>query len=162
MASGSEVTSKQVNKVEINGVVKLDLTEDTVSPATLLYGYTAHDKSGQRIYGTLVPKVKLLQDNVALSDGLLSVDFDLRDYNVGTCDCMLIETIDSLKAKAFVWTSGGLWLSTYSSSAGPSLYNNKVSVNTFSETNTAHFDVELSDSDGYFYMGSVRIYGWTD
>lgn len=35
MASGPEVTSKNVNKVEINGVVKLDLTQDTVTPATL-------------------------------------------------------------------------------------------------------------------------------
>lgn len=153
-------SGRSINKVEIDGVVRLDLTKDTVTPETLLSGYTAHDKSGQRIYGTLVPKVKLLQDNVALSDGLLSVDFDLRDYNVGTCDCMLIETVDSLKAKAFVWTSGGLWLSTYSSSTGPSLASTKVSITTFSET--AHFDVELSDSGGYFYMGSVRIYGWTD
>ena len=151
-----------VNKVEINGVVKLDLTKDTVTPATLLSGYTAHDKSGQVIRGTLVPKVKLLQDNVALSDGLLSVDFDLRDYNAGTCNCMIIETVDSLKTKAFVWAFGNLWLSTYSSSTGLSLYTNKVSVTTLSETQTAHFDIELSDSGGYFYMGSVRIYGWTD
>ena len=160
MASGLEVTSKQVNKVEINGVVKLDLTKDTVSPATLLDGYTAHDKSGQRIYGTLVSKVKLLQDNVALSNGLLSVDFDLRDCTFGACNCMMIETVDSLKAKAFVWTFGGLWLSTYSSSTGLSLASTKVSITTSSETNTAHFDIELSDSGGYFYMGSVRIYGW--
>ena len=64
--------------------------------------------------------------------------------------------------KAFVWAFGGQWLSTYSSSMGPSLYNNKVSVNTFPETQTVHFDIELGDSGGYFYMGSVHIYGWTD
>lgn len=155
-------SGRSINKVEIDGVVRLDLTQDTVTPETLLSGYTAHDNSGQAICGTLVPKVKLLQDNVALSDGLLSVDFDLRDYNVGTCNCMIIETVDSLKAKAFVWAFGGQWLSTYSSSMGPSLYTNKVSVNTFPETQTVHFDIELGDSGGYFYMGSVHIYGWTN
>lgn len=160
MAEGSTV--KAVNRVEIDGVVKLDLTKDTVTPATLLSGYTAHDRSGQAIRGTLYPKAVMLKDNVALSDGLLSVDFDLRAYQFGKCDCLIIETVDSLKAKAFVWTLGGLWLSTYSSSTGPSLYSNKVSVNTFPATQTAHFDVELGDSGGYFYMGSVRIYGWTD
>ena len=104
----------------------------------------------------------MLKDNVAISDGLLSVDFDLRAYQIGICDCLIIETVDSLKAKAFVWAFGDQWLSTYSSSMGPSLYNNKVSVNTFPETQTVHFDIELGDSGGYFYMGSVHIYGWTD
>lgn len=160
MAEGSTV--KAVNRVEIDGVVKLDLTKDTVTPATLLSGYTAHDRSGQGIRGALNPKAVMLKDNVALRDGLLSVDFDLRAYQFGICDCLIIETVDSLKAKAFVWTFDGQRLSTYSSSAGPSLYNNKVSVNTFLETQTVHFDIELSDSGGYFYMGSVRIYGWAD
>lgn len=158
MAEGSTV--KAVNRVEIDGVVKLDLTKDTVTPATLLSGYTAHDRSGQGIRGTLVPKAVMLKDNVAISDGLLSVDFDLRAYQAGECDCLIIETVDSLKSKAFVWTLGGQWVSTYSSSTGPSLASTKVSITTFSET--VHFDVELSDSGGYFYMGSVRIYGWTD
>lgn len=158
MAEGSTV--KAVNRVEIDGVVKLDLTKDTVTPATLLSGYTAHDRSGQGIRGTLVPKAVMLKDNVAISDGLLSVDFDLRAYQAGECDCLIIETVDSLKSKAFVWTLGGQCVSTYSSSTGPSLASTKVSITTFSET--VHFDVELSDSGGYFYMGSVRIYGWTD
>ena len=160
MAEGSTV--KAVNRVEIDGVVKLDLTKDTVTPATLLYGYTAHDRSGQGIRGTLNPKAVMLKDNVALLDGLLSVDFDFQVYQNGICDCLIIETVDNPKAKAFVWTFGGLWLSTYSSSTGLSLYSTKVSVTTFSETQTAHFDIELGDSGGYFYIGSVRIYGWTD
>lgn len=155
-------SGRSINKVEIDGVVRLDLTRDTVTPETLLSGYTAHDNSGQAIRGTLVPKAVMLKDNVAISDGLLSVDFDLRTYQVGICDCLIIETVDSLKAKAFVWAFGGQWLSTYSSSIGSSLYNNKVSVNTFPETQTVHFDIELGDSGGYFYMGSVHIYGWTD
>lgn len=42
-----------VNKVEINGVTKLDLTQDSVSQETLLSGKTAHNKAGNRITGTL-------------------------------------------------------------------------------------------------------------
>lgn len=42
-----------VNKVEINGEVKLDLTQDTVTPATLAKGKTAHDSSGTVIIGMM-------------------------------------------------------------------------------------------------------------
>lgn len=42
-----------VNKVEINGVTQLDLTQDTVTAHTLRSGTTAHDKAGNAITGTL-------------------------------------------------------------------------------------------------------------
>ena len=49
-----------VNKVEIDGEVKLDLTQDTVTEDTLLQGATAHDAAGNTIEGkvltTPVPK----------------------------------------------------------------------------------------------------------
>lgn len=41
-----------VNKVEINGEVKLDLTQDTVTAATLLKGASAHDAAGNLVQGT--------------------------------------------------------------------------------------------------------------
>lgn len=41
-----------VNKVEINGETKLDLTQDTVTPETLLSGATAHNAAGEPITGT--------------------------------------------------------------------------------------------------------------
>jgi hypothetical protein len=40
-----------VNKVEINGETKLDLTEDTVTPKTLLPGVSAHNAAGDPISG---------------------------------------------------------------------------------------------------------------
>lgn len=42
-----------VNKVEVDGEIKLDLTEDTVTPETLLKGATAHNAAGEDITGTL-------------------------------------------------------------------------------------------------------------
>ena len=41
-----------INKVEINGEVKLDLTQDTVTAATLLKGASAHDAAGNPVQGT--------------------------------------------------------------------------------------------------------------
>lgn len=40
------------NKIIYNGQVLIDLTSDTVDAAHLLYGYTAHDKSGATITGS--------------------------------------------------------------------------------------------------------------
>lgn len=42
-----------VNKVVYNAKVLLDLTGDSVTPATLAKGVTAHDKSGAKITGTM-------------------------------------------------------------------------------------------------------------
>lgn len=43
------------NKVEINGITRLDLTSDTVTPDKVLNGVTFHDKSGALQTGTLTP-----------------------------------------------------------------------------------------------------------
>ena len=42
-----------VNKVDVNGVTVLDLTRDSVTPATLKKGETAHDASGTAIVGEM-------------------------------------------------------------------------------------------------------------
>lgn len=42
-----------VNQVIYGGETLIDLTGDTVTPATLLAGTTAHDASGNQITGTL-------------------------------------------------------------------------------------------------------------
>ena len=44
-----------VNKVALNGEVKLDLTADTVTPETLLKGMTAHNAAGELITGVYEP-----------------------------------------------------------------------------------------------------------
>lgn len=36
-----------VNKVDVNGETKLDLTQDTVTPENLLSGATAHNAAGE-------------------------------------------------------------------------------------------------------------------
>lgn len=46
------MANEHINHLVINGVTKLDLRSDTVTPSTLMQGYTAHDKSGALITGT--------------------------------------------------------------------------------------------------------------
>lgn len=44
-----------VNKVVMNGETKVDLTNDTVTPESLMEGYTAHAKNGGLIHGSMTP-----------------------------------------------------------------------------------------------------------
>lgn len=46
--------AKSVNQVIVNGETILDLTSDTVTPAKLVEGATAHNRSGASITGTLI------------------------------------------------------------------------------------------------------------
>lgn len=46
--------AKTVNQVVVNGETILDLTNDTVTPAKLVEGATAHNRSGASITGTLI------------------------------------------------------------------------------------------------------------
>lgn len=43
-----------VNKVVYGGETLIDISNDTVTPGTLLYGYTAHNKAGEFIVGTAI------------------------------------------------------------------------------------------------------------
>lgn len=52
-----------VNKVIYGTTVLVDLTEDTVSPESLMQGYTAHDKSGALITGTATGGGSVSQDS---------------------------------------------------------------------------------------------------
>lgn len=59
-----------VNKVDVNGVTVLDLTQDSVTPATLKKGETAHDASGAQIIGTLeVPATEERMVELSMTSG---------------------------------------------------------------------------------------------
>lgn len=46
------MSKRAVNKVVVDGVTRLDLTGDSVTPQTLLAGATAHNAAGEQIEGT--------------------------------------------------------------------------------------------------------------
>lgn len=56
------------NKLIYGGVVKFDLTADTVEPSSLLVGATAHDKAGELIEGTCDFDVNSSDADVAVAE----------------------------------------------------------------------------------------------
>jgi len=73
-----------VNKVEINGEVKLDLTQDTVTPQSLLQGTTAHNAAGEEIEGVVTVPTKT--SDLTNDSGFLSSN------NEGTAGQVLTKT----------------------------------------------------------------------
>lgn len=55
------------NKIIVNGEIKIDLTNDTITPESMLYGYSAHKSDGTIINGTLFENYP---DNESLIDSL--------------------------------------------------------------------------------------------
>ena len=67
-------SGRSINKVEIDGVVRLDLTQDTVSEDTLLQGVTAHDAAGNPIEGKVVTMPIPVTEDVLKGDGHGGID----------------------------------------------------------------------------------------
>lgn len=62
-----------VNKIEYDGRVLLDLTEDTVTEDKLLEGTVAHDKTGKQIVGTMIQSSGIdTSDATALPEDIVS------------------------------------------------------------------------------------------
>lgn len=78
-----------VNKVALNGEVKLDLTADTVTPETLLKGKTAHNAAGELITGVYEPMNIKQYTGTLLASGWVA---DSHGYQAQTI------TITGLKA----------------------------------------------------------------
>lgn len=80
------MANQNVNKVVIGGVVKIDLTGDTVSPDKLAEGITAHDKSGASIIGTSTFNADTTDSTVDVSEVLEGEVFHTAngDSAVGT------------------------------------------------------------------------------
>ena len=74
-----------INKVEINGEVKLDLTHDTVSEDTLLQGTTAHDAAGNPVEGKVITTPIPVTEDVLKGDGR---------GGIGTMQTSPVESID--------------------------------------------------------------------
>lgn len=70
------MANQYVNKLVKDGVTKFDLTNDTVTPDTLVEGVTAHDKSGAPIVGTMIKKtIYGIHINPNESDPYLAVTY---------------------------------------------------------------------------------------
>lgn len=52
--SANATVNKKISKVEINGATLIDISNDTITADIFAEGYTAHDKTGNIITGTLM------------------------------------------------------------------------------------------------------------
>lgn len=67
-----------VNKVVVDGVVKINLEADTVEPSKLLAGETAHDASGASITGTCTFDSDTSLDDLTAAEALVGKKFHAR------------------------------------------------------------------------------------
>lgn len=154
-----------VNKVEINGEVQLDLTQDTVTPQTLLSGATAHSADGNAISGA-APAVrydtaqslsttqkKQARDNIGAGDMLASV------YDSGGKKQNIYAYADNVSAYEAKLQWGGAEISNgispIDAAALPNLYTNRlafakanfISVEYSNDGGTTWQDYGLSDEE---------------
>lgn len=119
------------NQVIVNGETILDLRSDTVTPETLQKGYTAHDKSGTKITGTLEAGSVSVQPSKSVSitqNGTTTVTPDtgydaLGQVNVtvdvesggggGTATSLQVTPDSTLDAALFcIWQTSDGWMGT--------------------------------------------------
>lgn len=65
------MANQYVNKVVVNGQTKIDLTGDTVAAQYLLSGYTAHDRTGASVTGTMPSVATATADATATASTIL-------------------------------------------------------------------------------------------
>ena len=72
------MANQYVNKVVVDGVVKINLEADTVEPSKLLVGETAHDASGAPITGTCTYDSDTSLDDLTAAEALSGKKFHAR------------------------------------------------------------------------------------
>ena len=65
------MSQNYVNKFIIDGQVRLDLSEDTITPETLASGITAHDAEGKAITGTMTGGGVVVSDTTDAAGGTI-------------------------------------------------------------------------------------------
>ena len=153
-----------VNKVDVNGVTVLDLTQDSVTPATLKKGETAHDASGAAIVGEMESSAPSLQSKSvtytsngtatitpdAPYDALSSVDVTVDVSGGGSGGEISIEVMNDSMASV---TARGPVGGSKEIKWGGSAYFDKLSNGSIINIEKATFD-----SPAFFFIDNGYIF----
>ncbi len=102
--AGPEPLANMPNKINYGDRTLIDLTEDTVTPATLKSGVTAHDASGAKITGTLDTTPPKESDiNFWDYDGTLLYSWTLAELTTKT-ELPPLPSHDGLVCQGWNWT----------------------------------------------------------
>lgn len=156
-----------VNKVEINGAIVLDLTQDTVSPTNLLKGMTAHNASGEIITGTqsALPTTTFKVGNFTMSEGVatftilsnvdnstnLNLDAFLLYLGTETGEYVFPAIMYSLSESQKTYIAANIGSSGFASSLSYLVQNTETNVYTWELVSTSGFE------DQNLYNGNLEF-----
>ena len=154
------------NQVIVNGETILDLRSDTVTPETLQKGYTAHDKSGTKITGTLeAPSLQSKSVTYTANgtntitpdegyDGLSSVNVTVDVASGGGVEtCTLTTSVGGhLSSHGVIYACSGDTLIEITSAGTYSINKNSIVVITHTGGRDSYTGLEELK-----YDGSIRV-----
>lgn len=151
-----------VNEVVYNGKTLINLTDDTVTPATLALGKTAHDATGAIIVGTATP-VELVQElgtnpNAVMSQKAIADEFAKRGQASPLYANSIEECTDT--TKLYVLPDGMIYaymLTEVEVETGGGYTNALDEVGYNINQRWSHSGKKLTDADGYVTSNLIPV-----